>query len=169
MTGRAGWHCTALSTAGNIDLEQIDDAGEEWIAIGPGGEAIGSLHDALTSSAADGTDPDWVDAVAAALQREITIGGRRTMLLVKRGAGAWYHTTFAANRQSIQRHGLDWRLFHGQGIAGSRSPEWPGIFLCATIELDFGLLAEHRGPCLLDLLHFLSVGAGDSTFVILGR
>jgi hypothetical protein len=148
MTSGAGWNCTVLTQAGDIELEQVDDAGDEWVAIGPGGDAIGALSDVLTTAAADGTDPEWTQAVAAALQREIEVGDRRTMLLIKRGAGTWYHTTFAANRQSIQRDGLDWRLMNGQGIAGSRAPEWPGIFLCATLEdaRFFVTIGARRNP-----------------------
>jgi hypothetical protein len=148
MTGGAGWNRTVLSTAGDIDLEQIDDAGDEWVAIGPGGDATGALPDVLTSAAADDTDPEWTHAMAAALQREIAVSDRRTMLLVKRGAGPSYHTTFAANRQSIQRNGLDWWRMNGQGIAGSRAPEWPGIFLCATLEdaRFFVMIGARRNP-----------------------
>jgi hypothetical protein len=148
MTNGAGWNSTVLSDAGDIDLEQIDDAGKEWLAIGPGGDAIGALHDVLTSAAANDANPEWTHAVAAALLREIEVGDRRTQLLVKRGVGAWYHATFAANRQSIQRNGLDWRLMNRQGIAGSRAPEWPGIFLCATrqdIEF-FVMIGARRDP-----------------------
>jgi hypothetical protein len=32
------------------------------------------------------------------------------MLLVKLGEGTMFHATAAANRDSIRRHGLDWRL-----------------------------------------------------------
>jgi hypothetical protein len=148
MTDAAGWNCTVLSETGDIDLEQVDDAGAEWLGIGPGGEAIGSLRDVLVTAAADGTDPEWTQAVADALEREIAAGDRRSRLLVKRCVGVWYHATFAANRQSIQRNGLDWRLMNGQGVAGSRAPEWPGIFLCATLEdvHFFVMIGARRGP-----------------------
>jgi hypothetical protein len=148
MASGAGWNCLVLSTGGNIELEQIDDAGDDWVAFGPGGDAIGPLTDVLTTAAADDTDPDWTHAVAIAIQREIQIGERRTMLLVKRGVGTWYHTTFASNRQSIQRNGLDWRLMNGDGIAGSPAPEWPGIFLCATLEdaRFFVMIGARRNP-----------------------
>jgi hypothetical protein len=148
MRNGAGWSCTVLRASGDIDLEQIDHAAEEWLAIGPGGEAIGPLVDVLTTAAAQGTDREWTQAVVDALQREIAVGDRRSMLLVKRGVGVWYHATFASNRASIQQHGLDWRLMNGQGIAGSRAPEWPGIFLCATLEDAefFVRIGARRGP-----------------------
>lgn len=41
-----------------------------------------------------------------------------------------FHVTSAANRTSIDRHGLDWsRMSGARGIAGSRLPEVDGIFL----------------------------------------
>jgi len=155
MDNGAGWNCAVLNSAGDIELEQIDDAGDECVAIGPGADAIGALSDVLTTAAADGTDPESTQAVAAAFQREIEVGDRRTMLLIKRGAGTWYQATFAANRQSIQRNGLDWRLTNGQGIAGSRAPEWPGIFLCTTLEDArlFVTIGARRNPVDIRSVH----------------
>lgn len=44
--------------------------------------------------------------------------------------GAMYHVTSSLNRQSIMKHGLDWRrMGAAAGIAGSRSPEQTGCFL----------------------------------------
>jgi hypothetical protein len=148
MGADVGWNCTVLSVGGDIELEQLDDAGVEWVAIGPGGDAIGGLFEVLTAVAADGADPEWLRAVSVALECEIAVGERRTMLLVERGSGVWYHATFASNRQSIHRNGLDWRLMTGEGIAGSRSPEWPGVFLCSTIEdvRFFVRMGSRRGP-----------------------
>ena len=41
-----------------------------------------------------------------------------------------YHVTASVNRQSIQKHGLDWtRMGATSGIAGSMVPEQKGIFL----------------------------------------
>jgi hypothetical protein len=47
----------------------------------------------------------------------------------------YLHVTSSVNRESIERHGLDWRKMgtvHGvAGVPGlSVSPEAPGIFLC---------------------------------------
>ena len=41
-----------------------------------------------------------------------------------------YHVTASVNRQSIQKHGLDWtRMGATSRIAGSTVPEQKGIFL----------------------------------------
>jgi hypothetical protein len=41
-----------------------------------------------------------------------------------------FHVTDRANRESIRQHGLDWRRMGAAlGIAGSRVPEHPGVFL----------------------------------------
>ena len=55
--------------------------------------------------------------------------------------------TFATNRESILRHGLDWRSMSGDGIARSRAPEWPGVFLCASLEdvRFFVMIGSHHG------------------------
>ena len=68
----------------------------------------------------------------AALARERTWRmGRRPMLLVREGSGEMFHVTATENRQSILRHGLDWRqMGTTAGIAGSREPELPAVFLC---------------------------------------
>jgi hypothetical protein len=43
----------------------------------------------------------------------------------------WFHVTSSRNRDSILRHGLDWRYMNGaSGIAGSVEPEQQGCFLC---------------------------------------
>ena len=46
-----------------------------------------------------------------------------------------YHVTSVLNRESIAEHGLDWRrMDFAVGIAGSRSPEQNGLFLCQYEE-----------------------------------
>jgi hypothetical protein len=46
-----------------------------------------------------------------------------------------FHVTDAANRESIRRHGLDWRrMGHALGIAGSHVPEYPGVFVCEDLD-----------------------------------
>ncbi len=48
-----------------------------------------------------------------------------------------YHVTPSVNRESILRHGLDWK-HGGGGIAGSLAPEQNGIFLARDrFEADF--------------------------------
>jgi hypothetical protein len=49
----------------------------------------------------------------------------------------FFHVSPAANRDSISRHGLDWRR-GGGGIAGSLAPEQQGVFLARDrSEADF--------------------------------
>jgi hypothetical protein len=50
-----------------------------------------------------------------------------------RRVATFYHVTPSANRDSIHRHGLDWR-HGGGGIAGSRAPEQEGIFLVEDMD-----------------------------------
>ena len=59
-----------------------------------------------------------------------------------------FHVSAAANRDSILQHGLDWRRMGASGgIAGSRSPELPAIFLCdGRPDVDF-FLRMARWPC----------------------
>jgi hypothetical protein len=61
----------------------------------------------------------------------------------------FFHVTPAANRNSMRRHGLDWRL-GGGGIAGRREPEKPGVFLARDEhEADFFIrMGERRFPAL---------------------
>jgi len=61
--------------------------------------------------------------------------GRRSMLVVTEASGEMFHATAQENRQSILRHGLDWRrMGTAPGIAGSREPELPAVFLCESLE-----------------------------------
>jgi hypothetical protein len=81
-------------------------------------------------------DP-WVEAVLRALNRDRSwsYGGRRSTLQVVKGSGEMFHATAAENRSSIAEHGLDWRRMAAvPGIAGSRRPELPAVFLCETSE-----------------------------------
>lgn len=51
-------------------------------------------------------------------------------VLVTHGT-TFLHVSASANRESIERHGLDWsRMGRARGIAGSTRPEVEGIFLC---------------------------------------
>ena len=62
---------------------------------------------------------------------------------------SFYHVTATANRQSIERHGLDWR--HGRGgIAGSVTPEQEGVFLARHPDeaAFFVSMGELRFPAL---------------------
>lgn len=135
MAERAGGgrSLTVIAEGGAIELEHAGDMGLEWWAAGPKGEAIAPLREALLVTAADGTDPLWIDAVVSAIEREFSTNVCRSMLLVKRGGGTWYHASLSSNRGSILEHGLDWRRMTGPGIAGNTVPEYPGVFLCADL------------------------------------
>jgi hypothetical protein len=129
----SGRTCTIISDAGNIELEQLDHAGREWFASGPGGDAIGALREVLTAASDRDADRAWVTAVGETVERELG-STRRAMLLVKKVTGRWFHATFAKNRESILRHGLDYRRMVGPGIAGSLKAEAPGVFLTYDLE-----------------------------------
>ena len=89
----------------------------------------------------------WIAAVIAAIERELALATTgRSQLLVMRASGTWFHATFAENRESIMRHGLDWRRMAGGGIAGSVEAEWPGVFVCADLEDAKAFFAGHGTP-----------------------
>ena len=117
-----------------IDFEELDPGGTVCGARRPGTGAygFGSAGQALAAASGLSADDRWVAAVCAALARERTWRmGRRPSLLVREGGGEMFHVTAAENRQSILRHGLDWRQMGATaGIAGSREPELPAVFLC---------------------------------------
>jgi len=117
-----------------IDFEELDPGGTVCGARRPGTGAygFGSAGQALAAASGLAADDRWVAAVCAALARERTWRmGRRPSLLVREGGGEMFHVTATENRQSILRHGLDWRqMGTTAGIAGSREPELPAVFLC---------------------------------------
>jgi hypothetical protein len=66
----------------------------------------------------------------------------------------YFHATAAANRASIQAHGLDWRrMGEAPGIAGSPVPEAEGIFLFEELEeaTFFVEMAELKGDGPFDI------------------
>jgi hypothetical protein len=104
---------------------------------GTGTYGFGSVDQALAAASGLAEDHRWVAAVCAALARERTWtrAGRRSVLLVEEASGEMFHATAAENRQSILRHGLDWRqMGAAPGIAGSREPELAAVFLCESRE-----------------------------------
>ncbi|HEU5266732.1 MAG TPA: hypothetical protein VFU35_08525 [Jatrophihabitans sp.] len=58
-----------------------------------------------------------------------------------------FHVTSVRNRDSIDRHGLDWRrMGAAPGIAGSQAPEAEGIFLClAEFDVRFFVDMNNTG------------------------
>jgi hypothetical protein len=159
----AGWTVAVVTGGGDIALEQLGAAGEDWYGDGPSGAAAGTIDAVLASCAPSTSDPEWLQAVAAVIRRDLAAatagggggggGGRRSRLLVIRASGTWYHATFTHNRSSIERHGLDWRQFSGSGIAGSRKAEAAGVFLCIDLESAqwFAMMGDRRGQGPVDI------------------
>jgi hypothetical protein len=58
-----------------------------------------------------------------------------------------FHVSSASNRESISRHGLDWRhMGRACGIAGSPVPEVDGCFLASDeFEADFCVRINNTG------------------------
>src|SRR5947209_12010699 len=75
---------------------------------------------------------------------------RRSGSLARQGSAvALFHVPSSANRESIDRHGLDWTLTSAaRGIAGSNSPQQEGCFLCQDqSEADwFACMGSTFGP-----------------------
>ena len=129
-----------------VEFEELDPSG--GVCAGrrqrSASIAFGSARDVIATTSGRPVDHPWVGAVCAALsaERNWITTGRRSMLLVKMGAGEMFHATAVANRDSISRHGLDWRrMSTANGIAGSHKPELPAIFLCESRE-DVGFFTD---------------------------
>jgi len=65
----------------------------------------------------------------------MSAGAARGLRWQTRGVPRYFHVTSSLNRESIERHGLDWRHMGAtHGVAGvpgaSVRSEAPGIFLC---------------------------------------
>jgi hypothetical protein len=121
-----------------IEFEELDPKGDVCGARRQGGGsfAFGAMEQALAAASGRPIDDPWISAVCAALGRERnwTSTSRRSMLEVRAGDGEVFHVTAAENRESIHRYGLDWRQMTATtGIAGSREPELPAIFLCESL------------------------------------
>jgi hypothetical protein len=58
-----------------------------------------------------------------------------------------FHVTSSRNRESILANGLDWRMMGASpGIAGSRTPEQDGCFMCQTeSEADWFVRMNNTG------------------------
>jgi hypothetical protein len=109
--------------------------------------AFGTLDEVMSITSGRPRDDAWLSAVIGALCRDRTWTPRRGALLVKRGGDPMFHLTPAANRESIEEHGLDWnRMGATVGIAGSPAPELPVVFLCESrFDVDF-FRGMARGP-----------------------
>lgn len=128
-----------------IGFEELDPGGAVCGAWrhGTGAYGFGSAGQALAAASGLAADDRWVAAVCAALVRERSWRmGRRPALLVKEGSGEMFHVTATENRRSILRHGLDWRrMGAAPGVAGSREPELPAVFLCESLD-DTGFFTQ---------------------------
>lgn len=124
-----------------------DDFGIEFEELAPGAtlfgarrqraeaRCLGSAEAVIAATSGRARTDAWVRAMCAALARERQWPLRRTRLAVESLNGQLFHVTATANRESIRRHGLDWRLMgEAPGIAGSPTPELPAIFLCDDRE-----------------------------------
>lgn len=58
----------------------------------------------------------------------------------------YFHVTSSLNRESIRDNGLDWdRMGDARGIAGSRSPEQAGCFVCEDDQIEWFVLMNNTG------------------------
>jgi hypothetical protein len=136
-------HESTITSPGSEDViwfEELDDTGQLCAGCGSDGVfGFGTTSEVVTSVTGRSADDPWIAAVTAALDRERTWAhGRRSALEVRMAGGDMFHVSAAANRASIERHGLDWRLMTRPGVAGSREPELDGIFVCESEgEVDF--------------------------------
>jgi hypothetical protein len=128
-----GHSCTILTGRGDLELSQLDESGSEWFADGPGGEAAGALHEVLLTASGEPADATWVAVIENVIRSEGGLQGR-VGLSARQVTGQWFHATFASNRESVRRHGLDHRRMAGQGIAGSAAPEAAGTFLSNDLD-----------------------------------
>lgn len=134
-----------------IHFEEFDVSGTLCGACARDGTyAFGDPALVIAAASRRPGDDRWVEAVVEAVARERSWyhENRRDRIEVTLGQGELFHLSAAANRDSIVRHGLDWRRMGPSGsIAGSRSAELPAIFLCeGRFDVDF-FLRMARWPC----------------------
>jgi hypothetical protein len=114
-----------------------------------GARVFGSVAEVIGASAGVAAGDPWVAAVCRALQRDREWAGelrhRRSELSVVPGEGELFHVTAAVNRESIRRHGLDWRrMGAAPGIAGSSLPERAAVFVCGSRD-EAGFFLQMAG------------------------
>jgi hypothetical protein len=123
-----------------IELVELDQDSGVWGGSRVGvPDAFGTVSQVLAALSSRPGDDPWVAEVASALDRERGWGipgdWRRPILEVFQGNRPMFHATATANRESIRRHGLDWRrMGAAPGIAGSTRPELPAVFVCDSRE-----------------------------------
>jgi hypothetical protein len=123
-----------------IEIVELDRDAGAWGGSREGRpDSFGTAAEVLAALTSRLSDDPWVTEVVAALDREsrwgFADGWRRPVLEVFQGTGHMLHITAVANRESVRRHGLDWRrMGAAAGIAGSTRPELPAVFVCDEIE-----------------------------------
>jgi hypothetical protein len=123
-------------SARRVEFDELDlGGGRRACRRVEGASASGGAEEVLAAAAGVPAGDRWLAAVCRALQREREWAGgpasRRSALWVVPGEGELFHVTAAANRDSISRHGLDWRRMGAvPGIAGSAEPERAAVFVC---------------------------------------
>lgn len=139
--GHAPIHRCGVVTPGRqewIEFEELDCSGSICGGRASSGRvAFGEAAEVIAKTAGRSIDDPWVAAVVRSLARERswTRVGRRHTLDVWLGEGDMFHVSASGNRRSIECHGLDWRRMTSRpGVAGSREPELPAIFLCDTLR-----------------------------------
>lgn len=146
-------HVVSVATRdGAIDVEELTDDGALCRTQSRDGAVlVGSTREALAAACGLRIDDPWVCAVSDALARERgwkawgSGWGRAHGLEIKVGDGVMFHVTGTANRASIERWGLDWdQMGAVPGIAGSPTPEAPGIYPQEDEDDDFFIgMARH--------------------------
>lgn len=137
-----------------LELVELDGGADLWGGSRPGrSDAYGTAAEVIAALSDRPPADPWVREAAAALARERDweFGGwRRPIVEVVTGGSEVFHASAVANRDSIRRHGLDWRrMGAARGIAGSTKPELPGIFICDCMEdISFFL---HMARCATDV------------------
>lgn len=130
-----------------VELVELDHGDGIWGGSRTGHpDAYGTAAEVMAALSGRPDDDAWIVEVATALARERDWGHpggwRRPLLDVIPGRGEMFHATAAVNRESIARHGLDWRrMGAAPGIAGSTQPELPAVFVCDTL-FDVGFFVR---------------------------
>jgi hypothetical protein len=142
------WTLSIEGTPGEVRLARTEIAEEPWSADGPAGTAAGELSVVLRAAIGDAADPAWVTTVGQAFGQDLDFPAG-SHVATERIAGRCFHVTYASNRASILRYGLDWRRTTSGGIArGSDLPAVPqaaGVFLTRDLH-DAGFFARFRRP-----------------------
>lgn len=75
---------------------------------------------------------------------------------------SYFHVTSTSNRASLWRFGLDWtRMGSAPGIAGSRTPEVEGCFLCVHLAEDEWFIRMNNTGGPVDVWEVSGVDSGE--------